>query len=51
MKKGNKINYPQKGDLVKVYYKGSLQNGTVFDTNIHRKYGGQLSVFFFLFIA
>lgn len=35
MKKGNKIDFPKKGDTVKVYYKGSLENGTVFDTNIH----------------
>ena len=37
LKKGNKINYPQKGEVVKVYYKGTLENGTVFDTNIHRQ--------------
>lgn len=35
MKKGNKIDFPKKGDVVKVYYKGTLENGTVFDTNIH----------------
>lgn len=36
-KKGNKIDFPKKGDVVKVYYKGTLEDGTVFDTNIHRK--------------
>ncbi|XP_067935683.1 peptidyl-prolyl cis-trans isomerase FKBP3-like [Watersipora subatra] len=41
-KKGNKINYPQKGDTVKVYYKGSLENGKVFDTNIHAQRRGKI---------
>jgi len=38
IKKGNKLNFPARGDLVKVYYTGTLEDGTVFDTNIHRKY-------------
>lgn len=42
LKKGNKINYPQKGDTVKCYYKGMLENGTVFDTNIHPQRRGKI---------
>ena len=33
LKKGNKINYPMKGDVVSCLYTGKLQDGTVFDSN------------------
>ena len=33
-KKGDKINFPKKGDYVLVYYKGMLEDGTVFDQNL-----------------
>jgi len=42
MNKGNKIDFPKKGDVVKVYYKGTLENGTVFDTNIHAQRRGKI---------
>jgi len=32
LKKGNKINFPKKGDLVSCYYVGKLEDGTVFDS-------------------
>jgi len=32
-KNGNKQNYPKKGDKVKVYYTGKLEDGTIFDSN------------------
>eukprot|EP00833_Pecoramyces_ruminatium_P012393 jgi/Orpsp1_1/1186425/evm.model.d7180000050502.1 len=32
--KGDKKNFPKKGDTVKCFYTGSLPNGKVFDTNI-----------------
>jgi len=31
--KGDKTNFPKKGDTVRVRYKGKLENGQVFDTN------------------
>ncbi|XP_072843057.2 peptidyl-prolyl cis-trans isomerase FKBP3 isoform X2 [Pogona vitticeps] len=34
MKKGDKVNFPKKGDTVHCWYTGKLQDGTVFDTNI-----------------
>ncbi|CAI5775127.1 peptidyl-prolyl cis-trans isomerase FKBP3 [Podarcis lilfordi] len=34
LKKGDKINFPQKGDVVQCWYAGKLQDGTVFDSNI-----------------
>ncbi|TNN41734.1 Peptidyl-prolyl cis-trans isomerase FKBP3 [Liparis tanakae] len=34
MKKGDKSNFPKKGDNVSCWYTGSLEDGTVFDTNI-----------------
>lgn len=34
MKKGDKTNFPKKGDTVSCWYTGSLEDGTVFDTNI-----------------
>jgi len=34
LKKGDKINTPKKGEVVAVYYKGMLDDGKVFDTNI-----------------
>lgn len=33
-KKGDKLNFPNKGDYVHVYYKGMLADGTVFDQNL-----------------
>uniref|UniRef100_A0A8C0LY97 peptidylprolyl isomerase n=1 Tax=Canis lupus familiaris TaxID=9615 RepID=A0A8C0LY97_CANLF len=32
--KGDKTNFPKKGDVVHCWYTGTLQDGTVFDTNI-----------------
>ncbi|KAH8556281.1 peptidyl-prolyl cis-trans isomerase FKBP3-like protein [Umbelopsis sp. PMI_123] len=37
MKKGNKTSFPQKGDMVAVWYTGTLEDGNVFDTNIGKK--------------
>ncbi|XP_068947877.1 peptidyl-prolyl cis-trans isomerase FKBP3 isoform X1 [Petaurus breviceps papuanus] len=34
LKKGDKTNFPKKGDIVHCWYTGTLQDGTVFDTNI-----------------
>ncbi|KAM3602523.1 uncharacterized protein V6R79_005693 [Siganus canaliculatus] len=34
LKKGDKTNFPKKGDSVSCWYTGSLEDGTVFDTNI-----------------
>uniref|UniRef100_A0AAQ4Q6B9 peptidylprolyl isomerase n=1 Tax=Gasterosteus aculeatus aculeatus TaxID=481459 RepID=A0AAQ4Q6B9_GASAC len=34
LKKGDKENFPKKGDNVSCWYTGSLEDGTVFDTNI-----------------
>ncbi|XP_062406594.1 peptidyl-prolyl cis-trans isomerase FKBP3 [Sardina pilchardus] len=34
LKKGDKTNFPKKGDTVGCWYTGSLEDGTVFDTNI-----------------
>ncbi|XP_071381121.1 peptidyl-prolyl cis-trans isomerase FKBP3 [Centroberyx affinis] len=34
LKKGDKTNFPKKGDVVGCWYTGSLEDGTVFDTNI-----------------
>ncbi|XP_074541466.1 peptidyl-prolyl cis-trans isomerase FKBP3 [Halichoeres trimaculatus] len=34
LKKGDKQNFPKKGDTVSCWYTGSLEDGTVFDTNI-----------------
>ncbi|KAL8168582.1 UNVERIFIED_CONTAM: FK506-binding protein 2B [Gekko kuhli] len=34
LKKGDKVNFPKKGDVVHCWYTGKLQDGTVFDTNI-----------------
>ena len=34
LKKGDKRNFPQKGDTVACFYTGKLQDGTVFDTNV-----------------
>nr|XP_005992755.1 PREDICTED: peptidyl-prolyl cis-trans isomerase FKBP3 isoform X2 [Latimeria chalumnae] len=34
LKKGDKTNFPKKGDTVHCWYTGMLENGTVFDTNI-----------------
>ncbi|XP_027005274.1 peptidyl-prolyl cis-trans isomerase FKBP3 [Tachysurus fulvidraco] len=33
-KKGDKTNFPKKGDTVSCWYTGTLEDGTVFDTNI-----------------
>ncbi|XP_028295458.1 peptidyl-prolyl cis-trans isomerase FKBP3 [Gouania willdenowi] len=34
LKKGDKANFPKKGDTVSCWYTGTLEDGTVFDTNI-----------------
>ncbi|XP_053163969.1 peptidyl-prolyl cis-trans isomerase FKBP3 isoform X2 [Hemicordylus capensis] len=34
LKKGDKVNFPKKGDIVHCWYTGKLQDGTVFDSNI-----------------
>ncbi|MEQ2208012.1 FK506-binding protein 2B, partial [Xenoophorus captivus] len=34
LKKGDKTNFPKKGDPVSCWYTGTLEDGTVFDTNI-----------------
>ncbi|XP_036768380.2 peptidyl-prolyl cis-trans isomerase FKBP3-like [Manis pentadactyla] len=34
LKKGDKTNFPKKGDVVHCWYTGTLQDGTVFDTDI-----------------
>ncbi|KAI2652361.1 Peptidyl-prolyl cis-trans isomerase FKBP3 [Labeo rohita] len=34
LKKGDKTNFPRKGDTVSCWYTGTLEDGTVFDTNI-----------------
>ncbi|XP_059212502.1 peptidyl-prolyl cis-trans isomerase FKBP3 [Centropristis striata] len=34
LKKGDKTNFPKKGDTVGCWYTGSLEDGTVFDTNV-----------------
>uniref|UniRef100_A0A670HJQ6 peptidylprolyl isomerase n=1 Tax=Podarcis muralis TaxID=64176 RepID=A0A670HJQ6_PODMU len=39
LKKGDKINFPKKGDVVHCWYTGKLQDGTIFDSNIQTKMG------------
>ncbi|XP_061610615.1 peptidyl-prolyl cis-trans isomerase FKBP3 [Phyllopteryx taeniolatus] len=34
LKKGDKTNFPKKGDTVSCWYTGALEDGTIFDTNI-----------------
>lgn len=34
LKKGDKVNFPKKGENVSCWYTGTLEDGTVFDTNI-----------------
>ncbi|XP_072307214.1 peptidyl-prolyl cis-trans isomerase FKBP3 [Eucyclogobius newberryi] len=34
LKKGDKTNFPKKGEIVSCWYTGTLEDGTVFDTNI-----------------
>ncbi|XP_069494858.1 peptidyl-prolyl cis-trans isomerase FKBP3 [Ambystoma mexicanum] len=34
LKKGDRVTFPKKGDTVHCWYTGSLENGTVFDTNV-----------------
>ncbi|XP_044292216.1 peptidyl-prolyl cis-trans isomerase FKBP3, partial [Varanus komodoensis] len=34
LKKGDKINFPKKGDIVHCWYTGKLQDGTIFDSNV-----------------
>eukprot|EP01090_Pellita_catalonica_P023795 TRINITY_DN9997_c0_g1_i1.p1 TRINITY_DN9997_c0_g1~~TRINITY_DN9997_c0_g1_i1.p1 ORF type:complete len:224 (-),score=78.57 TRINITY_DN9997_c0_g1_i1:169-813(-) len=36
-KKGDKVNFPKKGDKVTVKYRGTLDDGTVFDSNMGKK--------------
>ncbi|CAM0138302.1 FK506-binding protein 2B [Umbelopsis sp. WA50703] len=37
LKKGNKTSFPRKGDMVGVWYTGTLEDGKVFDTNVGKK--------------
>jgi len=37
LKKGDKLTFPKKGDTATVWYKGMLEDGTIFDTNISIK--------------
>ncbi|RKP11144.1 hypothetical protein THASP1DRAFT_27061 [Thamnocephalis sphaerospora] len=39
LKKGDRVNFPKKNDMVSVWYKGMLEDGTVFDTNTEKKRG------------
>uniref|UniRef100_W5MZT6 peptidylprolyl isomerase n=1 Tax=Lepisosteus oculatus TaxID=7918 RepID=W5MZT6_LEPOC len=34
LKKGDKVNFPKKGDTVSCWYTGTLEDGTVFDSNV-----------------
>lgn len=34
LKKGDRTNFPKKGDTVSCWYTGSLEDGTVFDSNV-----------------
>ncbi|XP_012685094.1 peptidyl-prolyl cis-trans isomerase FKBP3 [Clupea harengus] len=34
LKKGDKVHFPKKGDTIGCWYTGTLEDGTVFDTNI-----------------
>ncbi|XP_053330547.1 peptidyl-prolyl cis-trans isomerase FKBP3 [Spea bombifrons] len=34
LKKGDKVNFPKKGDTVHCWYTGTLEDGTVFDSNV-----------------
>ena len=34
LKKGDKTNFPKKGDVVSCFYTGKLPNGDVFDSNV-----------------
>ncbi|CAL1585872.1 unnamed protein product [Knipowitschia caucasica] len=34
LKKGDKTNFPKKGETVSCWYTGTLEDGTVFDTNV-----------------
>ncbi|KAM4690577.1 peptidyl-prolyl cis-trans isomerase FKBP3 [Rhinophrynus dorsalis] len=39
LKKGDKTNFPKKGDTVHCWYSGTLEDGTVFDSNIQTSEG------------
>ncbi|KAI8055164.1 peptidyl-prolyl cis-trans isomerase FKBP3 [Syncephalis plumigaleata] len=39
LKKGDKVNFPKKNDMVSVWYTGTLEDGKVFDTNTEKKRG------------
>lgn len=41
LKKGDKTNFPKKGDTVHCWYTGKLQDGTVFDTNVQTGEAGR----------
>uniref|UniRef100_A0A3B1IWQ2 peptidylprolyl isomerase n=1 Tax=Astyanax mexicanus TaxID=7994 RepID=A0A3B1IWQ2_ASTMX len=43
LKKGDKTNFPKKGDTVACWYTGTLEDGTVFDTNIPTSMPSQFS--------
>lgn len=44
--KGNKRDYPKKGDMIEVWYTGKLPNGEEFDSNVNIKKGKKIPLRF-----